>query len=205
MERVKQRPEFSKAISGWTWNYAKRNFWRVRPDLDLEDLVAEGMCKWCECLNRYPHISEQKRMAALYRTAFVRRIETLASNRRRKVGIPFSVLKSENSETDILDSVSTDGGIATTELQILKDQAPPYIRELIIQLVDSEIQPRVLVKSMPMMFRALCEYFGIQEGPIKVEETRNEFLCRLTGKDPEKTDMIKEVLCWLAGVKSAEV
>lgn len=182
------QPQFDGVISGFVYKFAVKNLWRVTPDLDMEDIISEGRLAFCKCANRYQNITEAKHFFALFRTTFVRQITTIAGNRRLKLDIPFTTLSdSPEFEANIAE---TDGGLSVAEIEILKKDAPPHIAAVIEQLVETEMQPRP-------------RYVDCNDGQ-RHRESHNRFLCRLAGCDPEKTNMLQEVLAWLDGRKAAD-
>jgi hypothetical protein len=207
-------PEWNGACSGFAYNFSRQNLWRCFPDYDLEDLVGEAQIKFCECRNRYPNVEEPKHFFALFKISFIRRINTIASNRRKKIGIPFSVLKHDdaaeaNQERQMVnrgrrlkagEPVSEDDCLAEAEMELMKETAPEHIKGLIQNLVDAEVHARPLSIAKPTIFKRLAEYYGVSVGTIREMETPNEFLCRLAGRDPSNTNMLETVLTWLAGI-----
>lgn len=179
-------PQFDGVCSGWAFKFARRNLWRCIPDHDIDDLLSEARICFCKCVEHYPAVTDPRHFFALFRTAYFRRVQTIAANRTKRshtAVIPFSTLSAE-PETLAENAATTDGGLAAAELAVLKSEAPPHIATLISLLVDAHMRPR----------RVLREYRNRRR-----RESVNSFLCHLAGRDLETTNMQQEVMAWLRG------
>lgn len=169
-------PKWEGPIEKWAIQTALRNRWRVTPLYDLDDLIQEAIIVFLKCQAKYTSVTDPPHFMRLFQIALINRITTLANKRtKRGYGITESL-------TDLTPAQARDSsGIAEVELEDLLEsvQCGP-IRELVIQLIKSEIKPR----------RKIC-------GITRKRETRLRFAARLMGTTKRQAEIL--IKYWLSG------
>jgi hypothetical protein len=149
--------------------------------------LSEGRLCFCRCVEHYPDVSCIQHFFSLYRTAYWRRVTTLARRRSARAHcpvIPFSTL-AEGGDGEFSAGLAVGaGGMDTAGLTVLRNEAPPHISRLLSVLVEgAERGDR----------RPLLRQFAGRH------ESLNAYLCRIAGMNPEKTNMLQEVMAWVRG------
>ena len=112
MPRASSPPELSlpKPVLGWIYNHARKNFWRVAPWYEIDDLINDGIMKAYECLDRYGIPGEDidpPHFMSLVKTSFHNHIGDLLRHSRGEQEVTNKIgdLAGQMTETQFLDRV----------------------------------------------------------------------------------------------------
>lgn len=121
-----------RIASGWLYNTAKKNYWRVEGYCEFEDLIQDGMVCYYKVVRRYPNVVEPKHRMRLFQIAFTNYIHTLSvkrSKQRERIVI-------EHELGDLFDHMR-DRIAGCEELGILLARAPIIVKKL-VAAIDSK-------------------------------------------------------------------
>lgn len=189
-------PEFDGSLSAWAFTVALKQAWRTRPDYDVDDLMGEARFMFWKIRETYKdRVENQKHFATLFRTAFINRIHRLAELRSKNRSVPASVLSPRH---DLFDGIrAKDDGVAEAELNLLIASAPPEIKQLLRAYFpagedgeDATARLEVIASRSPVVNGDRIIR------PVE-RENLNNTLCRVSGQDPRKVDMVGRVRRWL--------
>ena len=178
----------------WLLKTARKHYWRISSWYDLDDLIQEGYFAYYYVVRRYPKAISPPHRMALFKLVFNSVICNLANQRTRRVEeICMSQLFSDDSMmsadqhvTAFIESVAADPDISEAVGALAA--APEYVKKS-LELFASEDGLR----------RLRAEYRKVPTGKHLRRETLNERLCRLTGYDALKTDIVGGIRACLAG------
>jgi DNA-directed RNA polymerase specialized sigma24 family protein len=163
--------DMDRGVRGWLLNTCKENYWRVAGWYDFEDLIQDGMLHYVRVSNKYPHVTSQKHLGALFRTAFTNHIHDLSKRRSR--------IDCEINECLLGVPIAEVESVANTQpdTSLIMAQLPPILRSLLNTLQDDP--------------RAYRRFRRRLDG---TRETNNDHLCRLIGLDPTSTGDVLQSL-----------
>lgn len=169
----------------WLLKTARQHYWRVSAFMDFDDLVQEGLWKWCYVVRKYEHIDHMPHLMALFKTAFNNHLNTITSkNSRHKMEFFEDLLPGASVEEVLsnacLVTIEDNSAVFTERLAM----APPLVRKLLNALLE-------LDGPTPLKGHARCREDGTRE-------TTNERLCRLIGADA-RYDLYGETISFLRG------
>jgi len=126
-------------FEGTFYNTAKtmaiKHVWRVRPLLDVEDLIQEAAMVFYRCSEKYypETCSRPKHFMSLFTVSFLRRIETLANDRFKYREQCAASQFGDDVREGILNREA--GAVYNElELELLLDSAPLHIRMTLREL-----------------------------------------------------------------------
>lgn len=159
----------------WLARAIKKNYWRVSGWYDLDDLMQEGYFAYYYVVRHYPQVTHSPHRMALFKLTFNSVICNLANQRTRRVE---EVCESELGPADeggsFFDGAAADPDIAEAVAELAA--APQYVRDAVALLSSGDRRLRHKPR---------------RSGPgRRRRETLNELLCRLTGYDPQMTDIV---------------
>lgn len=200
MKRRRITPIFTGSLQAWAFNYSRQNLWRVRPDLDMDDLMAEAALAFWRCVKAYILVEENKQakntkhFASLFHTAFANRVHRLAFKRSHRV----MTLSSNNAEgEDLSDLRPTPADFADAEINLMLADAPAPVKKLVNLLVLHGESEQALIR-----LEHLAGKISVAGGHLNVpdkKESQNERLCRLVDENPQRINLAQMVLNWIAG------
>jgi len=166
-------PEFQGPIEGWVVNFLKRNYWKVAPLYDWDDLFQEAYLKFLVVSEKYPEVVDPPHFMALFKTSFIRRFIDLS---KKKMLDP-TILEA--------DLFPIDGEPGTLEMNsptyeddcfvcMMMHYAPIEIKILIEAFDDPKIRAKFQTKFLTVRT-------GNKKGR---KETTNERICRILGIAP---------------------
>ncbi len=159
----------------WMLKTAHKEHWRIASWYDLEDLIQEGYVCYYKVRERYPDATDRPHIMCLFQRTFTNRLHDLAKRKTRLTEVVMSDFPSSQFIDNFWDSLlPVDDEIAT--LYTLINQVTNETKA-VLNLLTSEAGR----KSLRAVYR-------VKLGGHR--ETFNERLCRLTGYDATKTDMI---------------
>lgn len=182
--RIKFKPTWEGSVERWALRYCLQNEWRTLPEFDRDDLFQEAYFIFAMVCERYWQVNEARHFMRLFQICLRNRINRLSNDRTRRFAkgdVPMACLNAGDDEETVLHEGSAPGlqEEMVDHISMVADCDP--IQQLFTQLVDAE---------------APIRYRRYKNG---ARETTNEFLCRVTNKDPEQADMVGAVLDWAAG------
>lgn len=170
-----------EGVIGWIHKTARKNFWRVAPHIDYDDLVHDGYLDFYRCKDIYKDtVKDRAHAMALVKTTFLNRITDLANARTRANEICASqilTLKSEDGETDFWETIVGEGSELASMSELIK-RAPWEVAQ-VFSLFLSDLG-----------LSKLREPYMKNNG---IRESTNEKWCRILGMDASEHDLVKEV------------
>lgn len=164
-------PTWAGIIEGWAVGYVSKNVWRTEPEYDFDDLMQECYLVFMLVDDYYPLVVEAPHFMALFKKCVFNRIHDLANRRssRSEVSSSTSIYYEDmdrTTELSINQQPSNEDHSKVVEWGIFLTELPESVRRVVVALVDD--RPPVYMRDM--------------EG---IRETRNQYLCRLSGLDPQ--------------------
>lgn len=160
---------------GWICRTAIKNFWRVHPWYELDDLIQDGYCLYYKMRKRYPDVVNRPHIMRLLQVSYINHIHDIARRRRRDV-------------------------VEDTESQLNQDQISaiknlPCDCAALLQLIAEApgAVKTVLVKAMTT--KALRSKFRRRLNGGR--ETWNDRFCRMAGLDPKTNKLHQDVITYL--------
>lgn len=184
----------------WIESTARKNHWRVRKWMEVDDLIQEGYLCVIKCRKKYPHLAgrrdSRKHFMALVQTTFTRRLHDMSHPHDIQREVTFSdVLVARAADKDVYMIIDATWQSASTysegPFQAALAGAPPELRQL-MQVLDSgqcahEVHRRKSTRRSSVDGRRRV----ITRNPrVRYRETTNEHLCRLIGADPHVVDLL---------------
>jgi hypothetical protein len=177
LQRPHFRPVWDEGMDRWTRSVIFKNYDRVLPLYDADDLYQQAwmVFKACESARL---VDTQARFFALYKRATInaffnltRKMQRKAEWKQRDVSQPIDAVSEQHP--------STGDGLVCLDLQGASDR----VRRVLIQL-------------------GLLDYPGrryIKEEPRRSNETMNVYLRRLAACRCGTCDMVGEIIEWITG------
>lgn len=182
-------PDVDPRLVGWIVNYSRRNFWKVKDFMELEDLVHEGF----DCI----YIAKVKYADRLIENPkkWTNTVKLMVAN-----NIPYlrtcNIRMPEGSLIRIGDMIDPERELAFSEMLVGSDEnegirqvvaeAPPRIKPILESFLDVSSPLHAFLKR-----RRRYRMSGIHE-------TLNERLCRYLGIDPEQYNVCQEIREYLS-------
>jgi len=118
-------PVFAGPLEGWTVNYCRQHYWRVKRSLPWEDLMQEAQLVFLRCKAKYWYVEEPKHFMALFKTAWTHQFTSfsVADSDGRFIT---SGAEDDEQAPDGVGELTNDG-----ELAVMLRQAP---REVLMVL-----------------------------------------------------------------------
>lgn len=165
-------------VRQWLLNYGARNLWKIKPQHDMEDVLAWGQFYYFKCIQRY--VPERVENAAHFMSLFKRCVMNeflwMAADTTRWRQEATNILGDESEiSSTIGDAASVCSDMKDVELKIMLENAPKVVRQLVEKLVLSDVRPRQLTR-----------------GRSYERESPQEFVCRAAGVPLEEFDRIRE-------------
>jgi len=163
-------------LVGWTLNTIRHNAWKVRPLYDEGDLFNEAFLVHAHCDAMYANVRDAKHFAALYRTAFTRRIIALAAEAAKA--------RTCQNVADYVDAVRCKSASEESLWQDMyaKDlevTAPPTVKRLL-----GCVEVLKFLGNMPRAWGTTRRH-------------ANNRLCRIAGINPTFNDLVGTIERWL--------
>lgn len=159
-------------VRGWIYNTARKNYWRVPPWYDLDDLVQDGYWHYARIVTRYSDVKSRAHMMALFKRTYLNHINDLSKKATKYPQINAGDLVERSpglfSENAFWDCIMWDEG--NMDWAGLAAMAPEPIRD-VFRLLSSDDG-----------IRRLRSHYRIRRDGTR--ETFNERLCRLIGIEP---------------------
>lgn len=162
----------------WLARAVRANYWRVSSWYDLDDVMQEGYYAYYYMERRYPDVTEPRHKMALFKLVFHSVITNLANQHTRRAD--------EVVECDIDTRAESCDGWSPSFLDTV--QAEPSADE-----ADLVGAPRPVRDAIALMASGDPRLRAPPSRPQPVRrhrETLNDRLCRLTGYDPDTTDIV---------------
>lgn len=208
-------PQWSGSIEGWTVKYINNQLWRMRPLYDFDDLYQECYIYFIDCVKRYvnhpradrPPVTQAPHFMSLYRITIVNGMNDIATLRTKKhIERSASDFSGYDNQRMAIESIAaTQGCLDDLEMQLMLDDAPPVVHELVARQ-----QARVTALQLSKGGMPPCQNYrrkrrsaatGVDPS-LRQRETTAEFLNRLLGH--VSADAQQQVFDWLQGrVQSA--
>jgi hypothetical protein len=156
----------------WLFRHAKKQYWRVAPWIDFDDLVQEGYVEYCEVLKRYPQAIEASHKMRLFQLCFRSKIEDLVRANTKQV---------DDARSDILEIYDGDAILIPdfSNLHALLIKAPQVIKDALALMADDKLREELV--------KPFAKYDNGRR------ETLNERICRLLGQNPNTIDIVKQM------------
>lgn len=154
------------AAIGWMKQNAAKQYWRVAPWINLDDLIQDGYLCWFIVRRKYPDVESKANRMALFKRVFNNHLHNLANARTRNPELAFAGVQEEVDRK--LEKTSCE----TAEMLTMIAEAPTPIRRLL-----------KVIMADPTRLRPSYKTDGL------VRETLNERLCSLVGINPKQNDL----------------
>jgi hypothetical protein len=177
-------PIYHGVLEGFTYNFLKKMFWRVKGIYEFEDLIQDAYEIFLRCRNKYcmpesnPRVTEPKHFMSLYQTSLRNHIFNLSrsvSNER------FYRVDEREDWDDIMEVLKKCVGDRGTEgdLRVMVNSAPPLVREVLDVVVNKkELLDKEWEKHKKKGGKA---------------EMGNTYLCSVLGYNPLNVNLVKIV------------
>ena len=173
-------PFLDVGMRRWLLNSAKRNFWRVAPWYDLDDLIQDAYLCFYTCRARYvtltekdqPSDEDKRRFMAIIKVAFTNHVNILARRKGPEV---------------LVAELSRDGESMDSTL------------ERYAGAVEGEAMLLWSLTKAPQELLTLLDFIASDDSKFKryprncrryLRETTNEHFGRLVGYDPAKGNAV---------------
>jgi DNA-directed RNA polymerase specialized sigma24 family protein len=161
----------------YLYKYVKKNHWRVAAWVDFDDLIQEGYFAYYDTLRRYPSAETPQHIMSLFKLVLRSNIEDMVRKHSKQIDDARSdIVETYDSPLLIIPDFST--------LHALLIKAPALIRDALALLNDEKTREE------------LQKPFAVYNSGRR--ETLNERMCLLLGKDPKRTDIVKELRTYFA-------
>lgn len=173
--------EFS-IVEPYVHNFLKKNYWKVTTLLSYEDAVSEAKLQFVRTLNRLKKrncvIENEKHLMSLFKTSWSNHFITLANKAtaERFITPSHSVEAHDVLTNQLFDDLDNMG-----ELEVILQQAPSEIKQVLIMLMNSPAEIIEVIRT--------CFFTN----PSK----SNTLLCRLLGKNPDTVNLVQKTLDYL--------
>lgn len=168
----------------WLFKTAHKNYWRVAPYYELDDLIQDGFVSYYKTVARYKRrVKNRSHMMRLFQMSYVNHIHDLAKLRTRHNRVIANDLVT--GDADPLNALAANCSDDTHQLVVFMAalaKAPTQVKQVLLILTTHQGRME------------LCKPYRGKAN----RETSNERLCRLTGYDPEKTDLVAAVKNYFA-------
>lgn len=171
----------------WLKHYAVRNFWRVAPWLELDDIMQLGYEAYYETRSRYPTATEPKHIQSLFQLVFRSRLEDVVRCYVKQVDEPDSEKVEESEASFDATGLPWTKSSGLLDIHALLIKAPEKVTKVVDLLVK---EPGVLSKPY-------------EKDDSGRRETLNDRLCVLLGLDPKSVDLVKMTRNYFQGVRHA--
>ena len=170
---IAKASQWKGGIVGYAVNYLARNAWRVRGEMELDDMLQSAYLLFVKLQCRYPDASPQEFMG-LWKAS----LRNWLNNMAFSAG---AVARRRTRTDGVEDAWEYDQGIADLEWRWQEEEAPPEV----VKLLDAVADRKRSQKHLPVF----------ESGK---RETTNEFLCRLA-KLPSSIPLRAMFESWLLG------
>lgn len=159
---------------GWICRTATKNFWRVHPWYELDDLIQDGYCLYYKMRRHYPDAVDRPHTMRLLQVSYINHIHNIARKR-------WDVVEDMESQLnqDQITAVKNLPCDCAALLQLIAE-APSAVKA-------------VLVKAMTTT--ALRSRFRRRSNGSR--ETWNERFCWMAGLDPKTNKLHQDVITHL--------
>lgn len=143
-KRVRLPPRAADAMDAgarnWLLMTAKKNYWRVAPWIELEDLIQDGYMLWISTRRRYMSAIYIPHIMRLFQVTYVNHIHDLARQSSRLLEQPFSQF-----DDSAAFAITNLEACQFSELLRLMAEAPGNLKAILIALhsKDRPLRPRV--------------------------------------------------------------
>jgi hypothetical protein len=156
----------------WLFKYVSKNYWRVAPWIEFDDLIQEGYVQYCVVLQRYPDAVTAPHKMSLFKLCLRSYVENMVRANTKQVDEAVSDLESLRE----FPKMQADESF---ELRALLIKAPDLIKSVIELLKDSTI--------LEELIKPLGHYDNGRR------ETLNDRMCKLLNKNPKKIDVVGQL------------
>lgn len=171
------RLPFKGPIEGFAINYTRKNEWRLKGHVLVEDVLADAYKVYAECFERYGGVVDTPEwFMSLFKRSFINYFNAVSNYTTflDKVG-GLDALLSE--DPDLQETIGADKNLG--ELVIKISQAPDAVKKVVEFLIDNSAHHKAF------------EAVWLAQGKKKVGG--NEYLCRALGYNPRKVDLVSMV------------
>jgi hypothetical protein len=184
-------PDFDPKIIGWIVAYSRKNYWKVREFMLMEDLIHEGFECLFICRQKYADRFEndQKKFINTVKLVFANHIPYLQNRNVRMGEEPWqrlSLIADHCNEDQELAFIEMLAGV--DEDQIVREfiaDAPDKIRRVLEAFFDQTSEVHQML-SRRLRWRL--------DG---TRDTLNERLCKFVGLDPRSNDLYADIRSYL--------
>jgi len=169
MPRLNSATGLDRGMEAWIILTARKNYWRIAPWMEPEDLIQDGYLVWARCRDHYPDIVARSHFMALVKTSFINHITSLA---RKKFRTPEELLV----DSSILD---LDGFPNSLSMACCQEG----------YLLCVAAQATFPIKAVLELLTTQRGMKLLRTFPQKRSEGLNRYLCRLIGIDAERFDL----------------
>lgn len=175
--RLKCNPTFHDSrFYGWTINFIKKNYFRVRVDFEFQDLIQEAYICFMRCHKKYiqeeSSVTEPKHFMSLYQCTLINHFNDLS----RKI------YQRSHAEVDFFDFHTngiTDFNLGP--LSIVFQQSPSEIKQMLKKFLDGD--------KIKDLHRNNFRERKNKNSQCRRRETTNQMLCEFMGLDHTKINL----------------
>lgn len=190
-------PFMDEGLYKWIIKTARQNYHRVKPDLDLDDLIQEGFFCYAKVRSKYPEIFVLKRPTQGDRKWVQKLVETTFN--RRIIDLSY---KRQLCEEDIISFGTPDEAVAAlasapqqnevAHFAVMIAQAPEEIRAVLTAIASSSIEELSYFRKRFIARGGSTSVHSFKRQRLR--ETTNDYLARLAGLDPKSApDMLTKI------------
>lgn len=183
---------WNNELQQWTEDYCRRQEWRVRPDMDAQDLAQEAYLLFARCVHNYAergtnYIIKSYRVAirnfiinCAWRTSYRRKVE------RARAGV---IVGDDGEWSTVAEqSAAKNDGLVDRDIQLLLSDCPVLLRIALLNALDGggrkytgDKRETTAAYHARMQRVARQIRRRVRNGK---RETLNQYLCRLANVDP---------------------
>lgn len=176
-------PYLDEGLRLWINKTAYNNLWRAPSWYTAADLIQDGMMCYCKCRNKYtenirkicPTLEDERRnFMALFQTAYINHIMTLAA--KRADGTEHAISQLVEDSADPWTAFTPPEQESASLLVALKS-APQEIAELFEKLAQDGLEATGYVRS-----RLRKEGRRVRLGRLALRETTVQYIDRVLGE-----------------------
>jgi hypothetical protein len=170
-------PEFKGPIEGYVVNYLSANYWRVKNNMEYEDMMQEAQVVYLRLVRKYPDIDTPQHFMALFKTSWGNHFVDFTNKETNARALMY-----ENQFQDVEDTMSNFMSSIMGDsnnngyLLILIKEAPAEVRQVLSLFLNA-----------PSEILDLASKAWKDGG--RNQDYGNNMLCKLLGIEPG-TDVI---------------
>lgn len=131
-----------RGVTGWVYNHARSNYWRLASWYELDDLIQDGLMIAYKCVAKYGFPGEdldEPHFMRLVQIAFFNHIaQLLRVSRAVDEQTKLADLSTVNSETDALERLAEAEYVSEQDYAVLIDELPAHLRRVVMLFMSDE-------------------------------------------------------------------